>query len=462
MNVDGNHIDGNILGINGQNLINFGSCSYLGLEFDERIKDGAHDSINVYGTQFSASRAYVSAGMYQCLEEKLKQIFGGYVLVTPTTTLGHISTIPILVGRNDCVIMDHQVHNSVQTAVKLVKAEGTHVELVRHNRMDLLEERIHKLKDKFENIWYMADGIYSMYGDKAPMKDLEKLLESNEQFHLYIDDAHAMSCFGKNGCGYALSQIDLHPRMVVGTSLNKAFASGGGAFVFPTEEMYDKVRNCGGPMITSGPMQPAALGAAIASADIHLSDEIYEMQDELREKVIYCHELLKREGLPNLAEMDSPIFFIGVGAPKPAYDLIDNLIADGFLVNIGIFPAVPMKNTGLRFTITRLHSMEQIEALVSSMKKHYFEVLANHAVELVDVCNAFKIDLPIKIENQKRITDVFKDEFTVSVHQTIMDVDKDKWNQTLGERSSFDWTAMNIIEQSFSGQELKEHNWDFE
>jgi 7-keto-8-aminopelargonate synthetase-like enzyme/predicted N-acyltransferase len=463
MNVDGNGIYGNILEINGQDLINFGSCSYLGLEYDARMKSGAGESLNIYGTQFSASRAYVSAGMYQELELKLSQIFGGHVLVTPTTTLGHISTIPVLIGRDDCVIMDHQVHQSVQTAVKLVKAEGTHVELVRHNRMDLLEARLNELKKKYANIWYMADGIYSMYGDRAPMKELESLLIKHEQFHLYVDDAHAMSCFGQNGRGYALSEIDLHPRMVMGTSLNKAFASGGGAFIFPSKEMYDKVRNCGGPMITSGPMQPAALGAAIAAADIHLSDEIYELQKELNDNVSYCHHLLQEYGLPNLAEKDSPIFFVGVGAPKPAYEIIEKLIKDGFLVNIGIFPAVPMKNTGLRFTITRLHTFGQIEDLVSSLADYYFEALTFHETSVNEVCQAFKINPPREFEIEKKDNEASdKANIKVEIFQTIMDVKKEEWNELLGENSSFDWTALNILENSFSGNSKKEHNWNFE
>ena len=463
MNVDGDHIYDNILKISNRELVNFGSCSYLGLEFDPRLKDGASNSLDIYGTQFSASRAYVSAGMYASLEEKLQQIFGGYVLVTPTTTLGHISTIPVLIGRNDCVIMDHQVHHSVQTAVKLAKADGTRVEMVRHNRIDLLEKRIIELKDKYESIWYMADGIYSMYGDKAPMKELEALLNKHEKFHLYVDDAHAMSCFGENGRGYALSEIELHPKMVMGTSLNKAFAAGGGAFIFPNKEMFDRVRNCGGPMITSGPMQQSALGAAIAAADIHLSPEIKEMQAELMDNILYCHHLLEKNGLPNLAETESPIFFIGVGAPKPAYDLIDRMIKDGFLVNIGIFPAVPMKNTGLRFTITRLHTFKQIEQMVISLAKHYFEVLSNHDTSLEQVCKAFKIDVPVMKISQDKLSDISGvNKLQIELKQTVIDVDKFEWNNHLGFRSSFDWTALNILENSFNNNSKREQNWDFE
>ena len=449
MNVDGNNIFNNVLEVDGKELINFGSCSYLGLEYDERMKAGAFAAMNAYGTQFSASRAYISAGMYEELEEKLSIIFGGHVLVTPTTTLGHISTIPILIGKKDCVIMDHQVHHSVQTAVKLVKADGTHVEMIRHNRIDLLEQRLVDLKDQFENIWYMADGIYSMYGDKAPMKELEILLNKYDHFHLYVDDAHAMSCFGENGRGYALSEIDLHQRMVMGTSLNKAFASGGGAFVFPTKEMFDKVRNCGGPMITSGPMQPSALGAAIAAADIHLSEDIYDYQHELFQKIRYTHQLLKESGLPNLSERDSPIFFIGLGTPKVGYNLVSRMKEAGFLVNIGIFPAVPMKNTGLRFTITRLHTFEQIEQMVHELSHHFHLALLEENSSIQDVCKAFKLDAADYTENTESLS-LESNRLQVQLVDSIIDVSKEEWNANLGRRGLFDWNGMTVFEHAMS------------
>lgn len=449
MNVDGNKLFDNVLRIDGKDLINFGSCSYLGLEFDERLKAGAQSALNIYGTQFSASRAYVSAGLYEELENKLAKIFGGPTLVTPTTTLGHISTIPIIIDKNDCVIMDHQVHNSVQTAVKLIKADGTRVELIRHNRMDLLEQRLIELKDKYNKVWYMADGIYSMYGDKAPMKRLEELLNKYEYFHLYIDDAHAMSCFGEHGRGYALSEIDLHERMVMGTSLNKAFASGGGAFIFPNQEMFERVKNCGGPMITSGPMQPSALGAAIAAADLHLSDEIYELQDELFQNIKYTHQLLKEYNLPDLSEKDSPIFFIGVGTPKVGYNLVKRLKDAGHLVNIGIFPAVPMKNTGVRFTISKLHSFEQINRLVKDISEHFALALKEENSTIKDVCTAFKLNeqdfvfdnSAAQMENQ---------DLQVQLVSSIIDVNKEEWDNNLGDRGLFDWNGLTVFEHSLS------------
>ena len=157
--------DGTSIVLNEKSVLNFGSCSYLGLEFDPRIIAAAKKAIDKYGTQFSESRAYVSLGLYKELEYLLEKIFDAYCVITPTTTLGHIANIPVLVDDSDAIIMDQQVHNSVQTAVQIVKARGVHIELVRHNRMDLLEERIKELHSKHKKIWYMADGIYSMFGD---------------------------------------------------------------------------------------------------------------------------------------------------------------------------------------------------------------------------------------------------------------------------------------------------------
>lgn len=175
--------EGNQIEINGRKVLNFGSCSYLGLEFDQRVKEGAIKAIQKYGTQFSESRAYVSIGSYKELEKLLKMIFGAHCVITPTTTLGHIANIPVLVDDEDAVILDQQVHNSVQTAVQIVKGRGVHIELVRHNRMDLLEERIKELRNKHKKIWYMADGIYSMFGDCTPIDKVYGFLDHYPEFY---------------------------------------------------------------------------------------------------------------------------------------------------------------------------------------------------------------------------------------------------------------------------------------
>lgn len=76
----------NILSLKGHKVENFGSCSYLGLEFDRRLREGAKQAVDRYGTQFSESRAYVSLRLYAELEGLFHKIFEAPCVVTPTTT----------------------------------------------------------------------------------------------------------------------------------------------------------------------------------------------------------------------------------------------------------------------------------------------------------------------------------------------------------------------------------------
>src|SRR4051812_3701305 len=137
--------DGRTVTLEGSSRINFGSCSYLGLELDPRLKQATIDAVLRYGTQFSSSRGYLSSPQYDELETLLGELFGGHVLVTPTTSLGHLSVLPVLVESGDAVLLDHQVHASVQMAANQLRVKGTPVDLVRHNNLERLEAMIERL-----------------------------------------------------------------------------------------------------------------------------------------------------------------------------------------------------------------------------------------------------------------------------------------------------------------------------
>ncbi len=463
LNNEDEFLQGNLIKLKGKDVVNFGSCSYLGLEFDRRLKDGAIDAIEKYGTQFSESRAYVSIKLYKDLEEHFEKIFKASVIISPTTTLGHIAAIPVVVGQNDAVIIDHQAHNSIQTACNLLKPKGIHVELVRHNRLDLLEEKIKELKGKHEKIWYMADGIYSMYGDACPVKELYALMDKYKELNLYVDDAHGMSCFGTNGSGYVMSFGSLHPRAVLAVSLAKAFATGGAVLVFPDKELARKVRTCGGPLITSGPMQPSALGAALASAKIHLSDEIYELQNTLQDNIQFARLMIKKYGLPIISASAAPVFFIGVSLPKLGYNMVHRMLNEGYYLNLGIFPAVPMKNTGIRFTITCLHTFSQIEKMIERMAYHLNIAMQEEEITLNQIYSAFKLPLPSDVQIEEQVVTILSaGSLIVEKHKTIHAIEQNEWDNLLGDKGSFDWNGLQFLERSFTNNKIAEENWEFD
>lgn len=391
LQIEDEELSGRTIRVKGRDVVNFGSCSYLNLEKHPAIIQGVVDAVTKFGSQFSSSRAYASVTLYSEAEKLLQEIFERPVLLAPTVTLGHLSNIPVLVGDRDCVIMDIQVHSCVQTAAQLVKARGVHVELIRHNRMDILEERIIELKEKYEKIWYMADGVYSMYGDFLPLNELYNLLDEHKQLHLYVDDAHGTGWAGKNGAGYVLSQKHFHERLYLVAGLAKSFAACGGVLVFPNEKEQKRVRNCGGTFIFSGPIQPPMLGAIVASAKLHLSAGIKSHQAELQKRVDYFVETCKTLKLPLIGESNSPIFFIGVGKPGVGYNMVTRIMNNGFYINLSAFPSVPYKNTGLRIPLTTGHSFEDIYNLLSIIAEQLPFALKDNNSSIEEINRAFKI-----------------------------------------------------------------------
>jgi 7-keto-8-aminopelargonate synthetase-like enzyme len=383
-------LDGRHITVNGERLLYFGSCGYLGLEHDSRLKLGAIRAIQKYGTQFSSSRAYVSSAFYAESEQLLSQMFGKPSLLLQSLTVGHTTNIPLIVSNDDAIILDAQVHDSVQNAVLMLNSRGIHVEVVRHNRLDMLESRIKALKDRYKKIWYMADGVYSMQGDFAPVKELYRLADQYEQLYLYIDDIHGMSWTGPNGTGYVMSQGEYHSKLYLTTGLTKGFGTAGGLLLFPDEESQKMVKTNGKSFIFSIQMPPMILGATIESALLHLTPEITDMQLELNSRIAFFNRTAMELGLPLIHDNESPIRFIGVGKPETGYNMVRRMMNLGYFFNLSVFPSVSYNRTGLRIPLNRLNTYEDIERLLTEISKQLPQALADSNSSLTEIQKHFR------------------------------------------------------------------------
>ncbi len=389
--------DGKHVTVRGNKMVYYGSCSYLGLETDERLKQGAMDAIQRYGSQFSCSRTFLQMGLYDEVESMLSEIMGNPTILAPTTSLGHISTIPVLVGDRDAVICDKQVHNSVRNAVQMVKGDNVYVETLPHNSMHMLELRIADLSTRFDNVWYFADGVYSMYGDIANFKQIWKMLDKYENFRFYVDDAHGMSWAGKNGRGVALNNMPHHPRMIVASSLAKGFGNCGGVLTFSNEEDMRTIKNCGSSFIFSGPLQPAVLGAIKAACEIHLSPEITTLQNDLYERMLFFRTKAHELDLPLISQELTPIFYIGVAKQDIGFKLAEAVNKDGMMFNLAQFPAVSMQNAGARITLTNHHTLQDINTLLESMAYHLPRIVEEEGYSYEEIYEAFGMKRPQQV-----------------------------------------------------------------
>ncbi|KUO64955.1 MAG: aminotransferase class I/II [Lutibacter sp. BRH_c52] len=453
------YLNGRTIQIKGKKMFHFGTTGYLGLEQDIRLKEAAISAIRKYGTQFPLSKSYISNPLYAELEAKIEAMYGIPPIITKNSTLGHMAVIPTAIRDEDGVILDHQVHWSVQNACQFLKLRGIPVEMIRHSNMDMLEYKIKQLTSKCNKIWYMADGVYSMFGDYAPISDLMALSKKYPQLHLYFDDVHGMSWKGKNGTGYVSSVLEELPdNVMLMTTLSKTFGASGATLICSDAVLREKIKNFGGPLTFSAQLEPASVAAAIASANIHLSPEIGMLQNDLADKIAYFNELISKASLPIIIQNNSPVFFLGTAMPLTTYKLVQNLFKEGFFVNPAIYPAVPVKNTGIRITLSRHNQKEEIKALVDAIENLLPMALSQTGNSLNKIYQAFGLN-----ETHIHKEEVIKKTCLKMQHETsIKNINKNSWNQLLGKQNTFDWDGLHFLESAFSNNNDPEiNNWDF-
>ncbi|MEG0915733.1 MAG: aminotransferase class I/II-fold pyridoxal phosphate-dependent enzyme [Myroides sp.] len=452
---EGNFLKGDRLTVDGAQLIHFATTGYLKLEQDERLKDAAADAAKNFGTQFPLSKTYISHPLYAELEELLKQMYDGQSpVVTKNSTLAHIGVIPHTVGYEDAVILDHQVHWSVQSACQNLKLRDIPIHMIRHNNMEQLEELLAGFKNRYRKVWYMADGIYSMYGDCAPVSKLKELMEKYKNLYLYFDDVHGMSWTGLNGTGFIRSHWPVIPeRIVLVSTLSKSFGASGAFVLSGDTALMDKIKNFGGPLTFSAQLEPSAVAAAIASAKIHLSHEISDLQNILQNKIKAFHRALLACNIPLMSDGVTPVFYIPVGLPKTAYVLTRKLARERFYVNAALFPAVPINKAGLRITISIYTEYKEIERLAKALESIFPKALVETGNTYEKINRIFKTDFKAREELLPLKPDLFK----TSAYDSIEELDEDLWNKLLDD-NAFDYKGVQFIQNYFSGLDKSNPN----
>ncbi len=461
-------LHGRVVTLHGKEVVSFSSCSYLGLELHPAVKAGAHEATDRYGTQFSCSRGYLSAPIYAELEDALEQIFGAHVLVTPSTTMAHLAALPVLATERDAVVLDHQAHHSIHMGANQARAGGAAVELVRHDRLGEACEVVRRLAARCKTVWFCSDGVFSMYGDLAPIQTLQAILDVAPNVRLYIDDAHGMSWAGDHGRGSFMARFPFSERVVVATSFAKGFGAGGGCLVFADPRERDQVRLAGGPLVFSGPMQPPMMGAALASARIHLSPEITGLQEALRTRVLRANDRLAARGIPPIAVNESPIIFLLCGLPRVAFRVAEKLSADDIYVNCSVFPTVPMKRAGIRFTLTAEHDIADIDRAVDRLAEHIPAALEEEGLSQAELSLMFANALPEESRRsegarERRVRRQHKGtRLVLQSFDSIREVPREEWNAAVAASAHCSWEALAMQERIFSADaEKPEHRWGF-
>jgi 8-amino-7-oxononanoate synthase len=189
--------------VQGRKVILAGTNNYLGLSYDPRCIKAAQDAAARWGTGTTGSRlANGSFAEHQALETEIAEFYGvGHAIVFSTGYAATMGMCATLAGPGDVILLDADSHASIYAGVK---QSGAEVIRCKHNNPDDLAKRMQRLGDRAGQALIIAEGIYSMLGDVAPLQEIAAVKREYGGY-LFLDEAHSMGVLGATGRGAALA-----------------------------------------------------------------------------------------------------------------------------------------------------------------------------------------------------------------------------------------------------------------
>lgn len=351
-----------VVQINGNEVLMFGSNSYMGLTNHPKVKEASIKAIEKYGSGCAGSRFLNGTlDIHLQLEDKLANFLGkDAALIFSTGFQANLGIIGTLTGRHDYILIDEYDHASIYEGARLNYAKTLKF---RHNDMQSLEKRLSILPDEAIKI-IVVDGVFSMEGDIADLPSIVKLAEKYGALTI-VDDAHAVGVLGKRGEGTAshfglTDQVDA----IVGT-FSKSLASLGG-FVAGDHDMINYLKHNARALIFSASATPASVASASAALDI-IIEEPWRLE-KLWENTHYAMQLLKENGFET-GESETPIIPIYIRDNHKTFEFTKRLLAEQVFVNPVVSPAVPSDASLIRFSLMATHTKEQIDFAIEKIEK---------------------------------------------------------------------------------------------
>ena len=352
---------GPVVEMEGAARVMLGSNNYLGLTGDERVKQGARDALERYGTGLTGSRLLNGTiPLHLELESELADWMGtDEALVFTTGHQANIGTLGTILAPGDTVVADSADHASILDGCLLSRAK---LRPFRHRRLDKLQKQLERAAEDGGGVLVVVDGVFSMEGDVAPLPTICDLAERHGA-RVMVDEAHAAGVLGARGAGTAeLLGVEDRVDLRMGT-FSKSLASCGG-FIAGPHDVIDYLRLQSRAFLFTAAAVPAAVGAALAALRIIRSDEGRELRERVLDNARYLRDGLLGLGLKvveDSSEIVTPVVPVLVEDDWKAALLWKALYDAGVYVNVAVHPAVPPGGALLRTSVMATHDRATLD-----------------------------------------------------------------------------------------------------
>lgn len=348
--------------MSGKKVLMFGSNAYTGLTYDQRIIDASIEATKKYGTGCAGSRLLNGTlDLHVQLEKELAAFLGkDEALCFSTGFTVNEGVIPQLVGRGDYIICDDRDHASIVDGRRLSFATQLKY---KHNDMDALEKELKKCEPNAIKL-IVVDGVFSMEGDLANLPEIIRLKKKYNAC-VYVDEAHGIGVFGKQGRGVCdhfgvTDEVDV----IMGT-FSKSLASLGG-FVAAESAVINALRHSARSYIFQASSTPAATAATIEA--LHIIQNEPERQEKLWEITNYALNEFRNAGF-EIGDTQSPIIPLYVRDTYKTFAVTKAAFDEGIFINPVIPPACAPQDTLVRVALMATHTKEQIDYAVEHLAK---------------------------------------------------------------------------------------------
>ncbi|HWH31422.1 MAG TPA: 8-amino-7-oxononanoate synthase, partial [Egibacteraceae bacterium] len=328
-------------------LVNLSSNDYLDLAGDPRLAIAAAEAARDWGAGSGASRLVTgTTALHTQLEREIAAWKGTQdAVVFSSGYLANVGTIQALVGRGDTVCSDALNHASIIDGCRLSRAD---VRVFAHADADALDRA---LAGAAGRKLVVTDGVFSMDGDAAPLRELCDVAEAHGAM-VMVDDAHGCGVTGPDGRGTAAAQGAEHRVHVQLGTLSKAFGAAGG-YVAGSAELCDWLRNRARSFVFDTAPPPPVVGAALEGL------RVARAEPHRRERATALAQRLA--GALRLPSPAAAVVPFVVGTPDAALAAQAELEHAGLLVTAIRPPTVPDGSSRLRFALTAAHTEDDVD-----------------------------------------------------------------------------------------------------
>lgn len=349
--------------IHGRHTILAGTNNYLGLTFNSECIAAARAALENEGTGTTGSRmANGSYSGHRALEQEIAAFYGMRdSIVFSTGYQANLGMLAALAGPGDVVLLDADCHASIYDGCRLGGAE---VIRFRHNNPEDLAKRLRRLGARAADALILVEGIYSMLGDRAPLREIAAVKREFGGW-LLVDEAHSLGVLGEKGQGL-VEELDVlaDADFIVGT-FSKSLGGAGGFCVSDLPEL-DLIRYSSRPYIFTASPSPATIASTRQALRILAAGS--DLRQRLRDNAERLHAGLAALGY-TLGAPPSPVVAVVLGGKLEALQFWNRLLENGVYVNLMLPPATPDGVSLIRCSVSAAHTTEQIDTVCAVFAK---------------------------------------------------------------------------------------------